>query len=104
MSAHTAGPWEASDRGDYGDFDGNSNVITADDRRIAVVQNSGTEEADANARLIAAAPCMAAALDVMIEKYAELADSGDCGNLDSKSDPEVITARDILAKATGEQP
>ena len=52
---HTAGPWELCNKGDYGDFDGNSRVILGDDRRLAVVHVSD-DETDANARLIAAAP------------------------------------------------
>jgi hypothetical protein len=59
---HTPGPWELCTKGDYGDFDGNSRVIIGDDRRLAVVHVSD-EETDANARLIAAAPLMLAALD-----------------------------------------
>lgn len=64
---HTPGPWEAADRGDYGDFDGNSRVVLGDDRRIAVVQHSGTDEDEANARLITAAPDMLEALQVFVE-------------------------------------
>ena len=37
--AHTPGEWEAADRGDYGDFDGNSRVILGDDMRVAVIQH-----------------------------------------------------------------
>lgn len=66
----TRGPWEAYERGDYSDFDGNSNVIIGDDRRIAVVQNSGTEEDDANARLIEQAPMMLDALKGLV-RYVE---------------------------------
>ncbi|WP_084398323.1 hypothetical protein [Henriciella aquimarina] len=44
--------WEACDRGDYSDFDGNSRVIIGDDRRIAVVQTDGDPETMANAAFI----------------------------------------------------
>lgn len=66
-ASHTPGPWEACDPGDYADFDGDSRVILGDDRRIAVVHwkyepHGGDTECDANARLIAAAPELLAAL------------------------------------------
>lgn len=57
----TAGPWEASDPGDYGDFDGDCRVVCGDDMRIAVVHwhlGKMRVENDANAHLIAAAPCL----------------------------------------------
>ncbi|WP_025899082.1 hypothetical protein [Sneathiella glossodoripedis] len=59
---HTPGPWKAAEQGDYGDFDGNSRVILGDDRRIAVVQHSGTDEDEANAHLIEASPDLLEAL------------------------------------------
>jgi len=65
-TSHTPGPWEAAERGDYADFDGDSRVILGDDRRIAVVQDSGSIEDAANARLIAAAPDMLEALHTLI--------------------------------------
>ncbi|MES2783802.1 MAG: hypothetical protein V4657_13490 [Pseudomonadota bacterium] len=62
MSAlHTPAPWEASDPGDYSDFDGQSRVILGDDMRIAVVHWNDTHNqamCDANACLIAAAPAL----------------------------------------------
>ena len=56
MGDWTDGPWEAAERGAYGDFDGNSRVIIGNDRRIAVVQHHGTQEDEANTNLIDAAP------------------------------------------------
>jgi len=55
---HTPGPWEACDRGDYGDYDGNCVVILGDDlmKRVAVVFS------DEDAPVIAAAPEMRTAL------------------------------------------
>lgn len=55
MGKHTEGPWELSDIGDYADFDGQSQIIIADDRRLAAIHVSD-DETKANARLIAAAP------------------------------------------------
>ena len=54
--SHTPGPWSASEHGAYGDYDGNSIIILGDDLRVAVVLGYDTEETQANARLIAAAP------------------------------------------------
>jgi hypothetical protein len=56
MTKWTPGRWEAADRGDYADFDGDSRVILGDDRRIAVVQHAGADDDEANTHLIAAAP------------------------------------------------
>ena len=68
-SKFTRGPWEASDLGDYGDFDGNSRVILGDDRRIAVVQvTKKDKESNANALLIAAAPDMFEALVAVLHR------------------------------------
>jgi hypothetical protein len=33
-SKFTLGPWDLCDKGDYGDFDGNSQVILGDDMRL----------------------------------------------------------------------
>ena len=57
-------------------------------------------ETDAN--LIAAAPDLYAALDVMVNHYTRLAASGDCGNWDPATEPQVIAAEAALAKARGE--
>lgn len=54
---HTPGPWEACERGDYSDFNGDSQVILSDDKRICVI-HSYNPEGEANARLISAAPEM----------------------------------------------
>ena len=48
----TPGDWEACDRGDYGDFDGDSRVILGNDMRVAVVQSDGREETEANADFV----------------------------------------------------
>lgn len=49
---HTPTPWEAAERGDYSDLDGESRVILGDDRRIAIVMHSGDAEDEANTNLI----------------------------------------------------
>ncbi len=55
----TPGPWEATERGGYSDFDGNSRVIIGDDMRIGVIQTTGREDTEANAELAALAPDLA---------------------------------------------
>lgn len=105
----TPGPWEAAERGDYGDFDGNSRVIIGDDRRIAVVQHRGRAEDEANTHLIKASPELYAAL-ARAEQYLVLA-RRDCilaGPSQetlawiAESDLEMVRA--ALAKARGETP
>ena len=80
---HTRGPWEASDRGDYGDFDGNSRIILGDEMRIAAVHDHGEVESEANTLLIVAAPEMLAELQHLYEKHG------------------YQSTFDVIAKATG---
>lgn len=56
---------------------------------------------EANARLIAAAPDLLAALRLFVERYLRLVSSGDCGNWDAEGDDEMIAARAAIAKAEG---
>lgn len=67
MSAHTKGPWVAEDRGDPGlEW---VEVVGANERSIADVGNSAandwSEEDEANARLIAAAPDLLGACEAL---------------------------------------
>ncbi len=62
MSKHTPGPWEAAERGEYLDYGGRSRVIFGDGIRLAVVHHNDVPEDEANARLIAAAPDLLAAI------------------------------------------
>ena len=98
---HTPGPWEKCDRGDYSDFDGHSNVILGDDTRICVVQNSGDDWADANARLIAAAPDMLAALLSAQESIASFMGVHGYPN-DSGAGEILREVSAVIAKAKGE--
>jgi hypothetical protein len=59
-------------------------------------------EKEANAYLIAAAPDLYAALEVLLEDSVQLANSGDCGNWDPETQAPIIAARAALAKARGE--
>lgn len=61
MADHTQGPREASEPGDYGDYNGNCIVILGDDRRLIIVLGSD-DESKANARLATHAPEMLALL------------------------------------------
>ena len=62
MNKFTKGDWEAADRGDYGDFAGASRVILADEKRIAVIHHDGSEEAEANTKIMTAAGKLVKAL------------------------------------------
>jgi hypothetical protein len=62
---HTTGPWELCDRGDYCDFDGHSEVILGDGKRIAVV-HSHTDEDHYNALVMWVAPELLEALDACV--------------------------------------
>lgn len=70
-SQNTPGPWVAAERGDYGDYEGNSRVILGNDRRIAVVQHHGTDEDEANTHLIEAALDMHDAIDQALDDMAD---------------------------------
>ena len=66
MNMHTEGPWEACEHGDYGDNDGQCRVVSGDDIRIAVVLGLDTPENEANANLIAAAPELLEAVEILV--------------------------------------
>lgn len=57
--------------------------------------------AEANARLIAAAPELYAALTITLNKWVNMVNSGDCGFWDPEKEPHVIAARAALNKARG---
>jgi hypothetical protein len=91
----TKGPWVATPRGTYNDFDGDSSLILGDDctQRIAIIQNDGTDEDEANAHLIAAAP-------ELYEALYEIIKSGEIPYC--QTSPLVIKANAALKKARGE--
>lgn len=99
---HTPGPWHI--------YKGNPNWIMAvdpgDDTPWLIAKtepHAGPGDATpANARLIAAAPELMAALTGMIDMYVELVESGDAGFWNAEEVHEVIAAHAAIAKATGE--
>lgn len=104
--SNTKGPWAASEHGAYGDYDGNSIVILGDDLRIAVVLGYDTKETRANARLIAAAPDLLAALEALMRIVSNSNGvsgwhrNGDIAGWDEFD--EINMAIAALAKAKGE--
>lgn len=101
FDGHTDYAWELAERGDYADFGGNSRVMLADCRRIAVVQVSD-DETNANAVLMHAAPRLLYELRAMRELLVELTaivrgecpslldeDSGGCGRLSFAIDAKL---------------
>ena len=67
MSAHSPAPW----RGPYRSIDRKLVIIRPDDVTIAYLDNwtDAADEQSANARLIAAAPDLLAALRLMMREY-----------------------------------
>lgn len=112
MTKHSPGPWTIGFKGH------NINMIYGGDG-IAVAQtflplHTGVDEIPklennprwaselANARLIAAAPDLLAAVRACEKWIVDLAESGDAGFWDAGKTEEVKAARAAIAKATGE--
>ncbi len=93
MSAHTPGPWgyDLPDNWIYAFRENGTQIFVAQARNISVQ----SEVRDANARLIAAAPELLAALIDALEFL-----ENDCP-LDLPCGPEIRQARAAIAKATG---
>ena len=95
---HTPGPWELVSRGWNGQF-----IYGIDERakgrRFIAEVDLNYDGAEANARLIAAAPELLAALRLMLAGTQE-----DCGKICMPSENAVRSAFAAIAKATGEQP
>ena len=91
MSAHTPGPWEAMI---FGGWD--APRIWSGDGSIALLQHhdSGPEEAEANALLIAAAPELLEALTLLVAGIE---------NSVSKTYIPLVRANAAIAKAIGER-
>lgn len=97
MSAkHTPGPWTIRTLENFG-----FNVVhyvDGDRFNIHRVAKTGDE---ANARLIAAAPDLLAALATFVAEYVEMVESGDAGFWDAETEAKVIAARAAISKAEG---
>lgn len=101
MVKHTPGPWIVQENG--GPEDG-YNVLDARDRYIAFVDTSGEmisdEQAHANARLIAEAPAMRAALVTLVDERDRAALADDPAYL--MIDRAIEAARALLARIDGD--
>lgn len=67
MSEYTEGPWHVADN----DTDSGCKIINAEGRTVALSNPPGppVEECQANARLIAAAPDLLAALEALVNRH-----------------------------------
>ena len=92
MTKHTPGPWHAHH--DHGWL-----VVESDngDMYIKIEKGSAATRRIADARLIAAAPDLLAALQVLLRNYAAVHDIGDV-----EMQPAIYQASAAIAKATGE--
>jgi len=90
----TTGPWS------YWPEDGE--VLGGNNQSVAMVLLH--ERGDANGRLIASAPQLLAALEMLTVRYVDLAGSGDCGFWNPEEEPEVIAAREAIERATARNP
>lgn len=109
-AAFTPGPWEIRRAlGTAGSVTGGvsrkySNGSAQDQLfMVCSVQpdNGGPEAQEANARLIAAAPCLLSALQALFDDYKALADSGDAGNWRLEDQAAGKQALAAIARATG---
>lgn len=91
QAGYTPGPWQVEGNdGDRGAW-----VRMSDGKTLAGIFGIGL----GNARLIAAAPELLAALKALLERYTALVNCGDCGHWDPETEADVIQARAVLAKA-----
>lgn len=101
MSKFTPGPWHLSGKDSIGTYiEGryeHSNIAT-----INTVDQENRNERESNARLIAAAPELLEALEVILKNYISFATCGICGYGGAEREEEVIAAKSAIAKARGE--
>ena len=107
IEQHTPGPWEIEED-DYG-----GEIWLGGDGCGMIVVNGWVNggcmahpvewaKLQANARLIAAAPDLLAALEALFSDYKSLADSGDAGFWSLEDTVEGQQALAAIAKATGQ--
>lgn len=87
--SHTPGPWHAPGLGEIHD---EQHRVIAD----CWAEEFSSKEPEANARLIAAAPDLLAALEMFVGKYGRVSPNGSGGMYDL-----VLQARAAIAKARG---
>lgn len=103
MTTHTSGPWAWVEGTDAINRRWNNldwTVASVGNHRLGWHEDMNSEgrEAEANARLIAAAPELLAAL-ILLER--EMVDSGNAGSTDYGWKPAIEKTRTAIAKATG---
>jgi hypothetical protein len=106
--SHTPEPWWLSPRKSQDDFS-TDDIVSADGRRIANCYGGQSEEPFiSNARLIAAAPTLLAALERLVDEqpYESNTKTCECGELGNGLDDEGnvcehIQAHRAIAKAKG---
>jgi hypothetical protein len=99
--AYTPGPWFTEDAqpGDLFRY-----VMCGEGDTLAHLCRTsinGNQNAEADARLIAAAPELLAALKVALRDLEMISDTGDWG---TELDPAIFQAREAIAKAIGTAP
>lgn len=68
--------------------------------RDEVLQHTGTWPLQCPACVAAQAPLLSV-IQALLENHTRLVASGDCGNWDVETEPEVVQARAAIAAATG---
>lgn len=93
---YTPGPWTA------GEFQSNGMVNQTPINPVIGVAYGDKNESTANARLIAAAPDLLAALEETLQALIDMLLDRDYTEESVSQDPAVIKARAAIAKARGE--
>lgn len=103
MNAHTPGPWfavqynrSAAWRVTTSPSDAHGDIANV----LAGLAARKDADVAANAKLIAAAPKLLEALQGLLDHYAQLVNSGDCGFWNIENENEVIASRAAIAEAT----
>jgi hypothetical protein len=99
MSAHTPGPWtdESGDGSKWGVFDADGRAVALAQQIVSLRVDVYQAERTANARLIAAAPELLAALVAMNA----LAKGPSAGVTQAQKREAIAAAESAIAKATG---
>lgn len=107
MSALATPPWFIDERESMAHFGGRDTLLICSqpdppygEPEIVAVVYRGYEDGPSwtNARLLAAAPDLVKALEVLLDRYVELVMSGDCGSWDVETEDAVILARAALTR------